>query len=240
VREVLDRFPGCTTAKVKVAEAGQSLPDDVARVAEVRAQLGVAGRIRVDANGGWAVDDAVRALTALAPYGLEYAEQPCSTLDDLGRLRLALARSGVDLLVAADESIRKADDPLLVAAKGSADVVVSRSRPSAEPTQRWRSPSMRAPRGGLVGAGHLGRDRRRSRARSSAARAAVRLRASDRGALRPRCPHAAAAASGRRPRRAPGRLDGRFRQALAELAAPPDRQRWWLDRLARCHALLEN
>ena len=73
VAAVLARFTGCTTAKVKVAERGQSLVDDVARVAEVRAVLGRAGRIRVDANGAWDLDDARRALTALAPYGLEYA-----------------------------------------------------------------------------------------------------------------------------------------------------------------------
>ena len=106
VASVLDRFAGCTTAKVKVGERGQSLAQDVARVAEVRAVLGPAGRIRVDANGAWDLDEARRALTALAPYGLEYAEQPCATLDDLGRLRVALAGARVDVLVADDESIR--------------------------------------------------------------------------------------------------------------------------------------
>ena len=76
VAAVLARFDGCTTAKVKVAERGQHLADDVARVAEVRAVLGPSGRVRVDANAAWSVDDAVRALAALAPYDLEYAEQP--------------------------------------------------------------------------------------------------------------------------------------------------------------------
>lgn len=129
VSSVLERFPGCTTAKVKVAERGQSLEDDVARVAEVRAALGASGRIRVDANGRWSVDDAVRALTALSRHGLEYAEQPCASLDELAALRRSLAARGVDVLVAADESIRKAEDPLRVAAAGSADVVVVKVAP---------------------------------------------------------------------------------------------------------------
>ncbi|HEX8495755.1 MAG TPA: o-succinylbenzoate synthase, partial [Actinomycetales bacterium] len=129
VAGVLARFPGCTTAKVKVAEPGQGLADDMARVAEVRAVLGAGGRVRVDANGAWTPDDALRALTALSRHGLEYAEQPCGTLAELAGLRVALARAGVDVLVAADESIRKAQDPLRVAAAGSADVVVVKVAP---------------------------------------------------------------------------------------------------------------
>ena len=55
VAGVLARFPGCTTAKVKVAQAGQVLADDVARVAAVRDVLGSGRRIRVDANAAWSV-----------------------------------------------------------------------------------------------------------------------------------------------------------------------------------------
>ena len=69
------------------------------------------------------------ALTALAPYDLEYAEQPCATVEELAALRVALARAGVDLLVAADESVRKAEDPLRVALAGAADVVVLKVSP---------------------------------------------------------------------------------------------------------------
>src|SRR5699024_6958486 len=57
VAEVLARFPGCTTAKVKVAERGGSLAQDLARVAAVREVMGPSARVRVDANGGWSVDD---------------------------------------------------------------------------------------------------------------------------------------------------------------------------------------
>lgn len=129
VEGILARYDGCTTAKVKVAERGQSLDDDVARVAEVRSLLGPTGKIRVDANGGWSLDDAVWALTALSGFELEYAEQPCATVEELASLRIALVNNGVDLRVAADESIRKATDPLLVARLGAADIAVVKVAP---------------------------------------------------------------------------------------------------------------
>jgi o-succinylbenzoate synthase len=129
VAGVLARFPGCTTAKVKVAERGQVLADDVDRVAAVRDVMGPGARVRVDANGAWSVDDAVDALGRLRAHDLEYAEQPCATVEELRDLRIALARRGVDVLVAADESIRKAEDPLRVRDLGAADLVVVKVAP---------------------------------------------------------------------------------------------------------------
>jgi o-succinylbenzoate synthase len=129
VPEVLARYDGCATAKVKVAEKGQGLQDDLARVSAVREVMGRSARIRVDANGGWDVPQATEALSRLAAYGLEYAEQPCGTVEELAELRIALARRGTDVLVAADESIRKAADPLRVAREGAADVVVVKVAP---------------------------------------------------------------------------------------------------------------
>ncbi|RKT78895.1 O-succinylbenzoate synthase [Terracoccus luteus] len=129
VPAVLARFDGCTTAKVKVAEPGQSVDDDVDRVAAVREAMGSSAGIRVDANGHWDLDTAVDALARLSRYGLEYAEQPCRTVDELAQLRKTLARNGIDVRVAADESIRKADDPLRVARLEAADVVVVKVAP---------------------------------------------------------------------------------------------------------------
>lgn len=126
---VLARYAGCRTVKVKVAEPGQSLRDDLDRVAAVREMAGSDVRIRVDANGGWDVGQAVTALAALAPYRLEYAEQPCAAVEDLARLRVALARAGVDIPVAADESIRRAQDPLRVRALRAADLIVVKVAP---------------------------------------------------------------------------------------------------------------
>jgi O-succinylbenzoate synthase len=90
----------------------------------VRDAIGTGGQIRVDANGGWSVDQATRMLARLAGFGLEYAEQPCATLDELAALRRR-----TDVLLAADESIRKASDPLAVRAAGAADIVVLKVAP---------------------------------------------------------------------------------------------------------------
>jgi o-succinylbenzoate synthase len=117
---------GCRTAKVKVADRPGSLADDVARVEAVRDALGPGGAVRVDANGAWDVDTAVVAVRELdrAAGGLEYVEQPCRTVDEL-----AAVRRRVDVRIAADESIRRAEDPLRVAVAGAADVAVLKCTP---------------------------------------------------------------------------------------------------------------
>src|SRR5580658_296240 len=115
---------GCRTAKVKVAEPGQAEAEDIERVEAVREALGPGGAIRVDANGGWEVGQAARMLRRLAAFGLEYAEQPCATLDELAELRRL-----IDIPIAADESIRKAEDPLRVRAADAADIVVLKVQP---------------------------------------------------------------------------------------------------------------
>ena len=127
VEGILARFPGCRTAKVKVAEPAQTRADDVARVAEVRRVLGPEGRIRVDANGGWNVDEAEHAIHELAPFDLEYVEQPCASVDELVELRGRIRWMGVP--IAADESVRKAEDPLAVARAGAADLLVVKAQP---------------------------------------------------------------------------------------------------------------
>ena len=119
---VLARFPGASTAKVKVAEPGQTLAEDVARVNAVRASV---PRVRVDANGGWSVDEAVTAARALTADGpVEYLEQPCRTVAELAQVRRL-----VDVPVAADESIRRAADPLAVVRAGAADIAVLKVAP---------------------------------------------------------------------------------------------------------------
>ncbi|MBN9215667.1 MAG: O-succinylbenzoate synthase [Microbacterium sp. SCN 70-200] len=127
VAGVLARFDGCRTAKVKVAERGQTLADDVARVRAVRQQLGAEGRVRLDANGGWNVDEAEHAVHALSEFDLEYLEQPCASVDELAELRERIA--DWDIPIAADESVRKASDPLAVARAGAADLIVVKAQP---------------------------------------------------------------------------------------------------------------
>lgn len=127
VPAVLARFPGCRTAKVKVADSAQTLTDDVERVRAVRRALGPEGRIRVDANGLWNVDEAEHAIHALADCDLEYVEQPCATVDELAEIRRRVKYMGVP--IAADESVRKAEDPLAVARSKAADLLVIKAQP---------------------------------------------------------------------------------------------------------------
>ncbi|MEX5717497.1 o-succinylbenzoate synthase [Geodermatophilus maliterrae] len=115
---------GCRTAKVKVAEPGQTPADDLARVEAVRDALGPGGAIRVDANAAWDVDTAVARIRELGRVGLEYVEQPCATLGELARLRRR-----TDVRVAADEVVRRADDPLAVDLREACDVVVLKVQP---------------------------------------------------------------------------------------------------------------
>lgn len=108
---------------MKVAEKGQSLAEDVARVRAVRQFV---PRVRIDANGGWTVDEATEALTAMLADGpLEYVEQPCATVPELVEIR----RRGLGVRVAADESIRRAEDPLRVVRAGGADIAVVKVAP---------------------------------------------------------------------------------------------------------------
>ena len=127
VPAILARYPGVRTAKVKVAEPGQTLRDDVARVRAVRDVLGPEGRIRVDANALWNVDEAEHAIHALAPFDLEYVEQPCASIDELTEIRRRTEY--MDVPIAADESVRKAEDPLAVANAGAADLLIIKAQP---------------------------------------------------------------------------------------------------------------
>ncbi|MEU4391587.1 o-succinylbenzoate synthase [Kribbella sp. NPDC023855] len=117
------RASGCATAKVKVAEPGQTLADDLERVEAVRDAIG-RGQVRIDANGAWSVDEALRALKELRRFDLEYVEQPCAAVEDL-----AAVRRRTDVLIAADESIRRAEDPLLVKKLEAADIAVLKVQP---------------------------------------------------------------------------------------------------------------
>jgi o-succinylbenzoate synthase len=225
VPEILSRFPGARTAKVKVAEPGQTLDDDVARVDAVRALV---PNVRADANGAWSVVQAAAAATALAP--LEYLEQPCATVDELAQLRRQ-----IDVPVAADESIRKAGDPLAVVRAGAADIAVLKV----------------APLGGISAlleiAAQIDIPVVISSALDSAVGIAVGLSAA---AALPQLHHACGLGTGRLfveditdPVEV---VDGYLPVGpvipdparLQALAAPPQRRQWWIDRVRACYPLL--
>ncbi|WP_051215491.1 o-succinylbenzoate synthase [Granulicoccus phenolivorans] len=120
---------GCRTAKIKVADPREDFAADLARIEAVRDGLGPGGRLRVDVNGAWDVDTAERHLRVLTKYDLEYAEQPVGTVEELAELRRRLLRAGVSVPIAADESIRRAEDPQRVKELAAADVAVLKVQP---------------------------------------------------------------------------------------------------------------
>jgi len=222
VPEVLARFPGAQTAKVKVAEPGQTLADDIARVEAVRAAV---PKVRVDANGGWSVAEAVAAAGALGE--LEYLEQPCATVEELATLRRQ-----IDVPIAADESIRKAADPFRVVALGAADIAVVKVPPlgGVEPL--------------LVIAARIGIPVVVSSALDTAVGMSRGLLAA---ACLPELPYACGLGTGglfvEDVIDAVAPVDGQLSVGpvvpdparLAELAAPTDRRQWWIDRIRDCY-----
>lgn len=130
VETVLARFGAFSTVKIKVAEPGQTPGQDVDRIVAVR-KLYPEAKIRLDANGGWTPELSFSFIKALAGQGieLEYLEQPCKTIDELARLRQMIAESSFNVPVAADESVRKASDPMLVVEAEAADILVLKVAP---------------------------------------------------------------------------------------------------------------
>lgn len=128
VGSVLEKYDAPHTIKIKVAEKGQSLQDDLARVAEAR-RLYPQAALRVDANMGWDIAQAVHALKALSDYDLQYAEQPVPGITGLAQVREQLRNAGITLKIAADEAVRKHTDPLEVSRLGAADLMVIKAQP---------------------------------------------------------------------------------------------------------------
>lgn len=232
VPEVLTRFDGCRTAKVKVADRGQGLADDLARVQAVRAVMGPEGRIRIDVNGSWNVDEAERAIHALAECDLEYVEQPCATVAELAELRYRIKHKGIP--IAADESVRRAADPLAVAQAKAADLIVIK----AQPLGGIRRALSIVAEAGLPAVVSSALDTAVGLSQGAALAASLpdldydcglgtaSLFADDVAEARP---VAGSVSVGRVTPDA---------AALARLEAPADRRAWWLARLERCHAVL--
>ncbi len=113
---------GFGTFKLKVGIRG--LAEDAKRVAALRNAIGTRARIRLDANGAWSRDEALRAIAELSRFTIEYIEDPIRirTLEDVAILAELRAASSIPL--GADDCVA---DPVLVReiiARKAADVLI--------------------------------------------------------------------------------------------------------------------
>jgi O-succinylbenzoate synthase len=128
IKTILESFGDFECVKIKVAEKGQSLSDDIARIRKVQA-LYPSVKMRLDANGGYSLPQALELAKLLAGTNLEYLEQPVATVAELAELRSMIGELGLGVKIAADESIRKAQDPLEVARLKACDIAVMKVAP---------------------------------------------------------------------------------------------------------------
>ena len=128
IDSVLETFPGFRTVKIKIAEHPGSLSEDLARVRHV-AKTYADAKIRLDANCGLSVSQSLQLIEELAEIRLEYFEQPVRTIAELKELREQIANKSLGTKIAADESIRKAEDPLLVSREKAADIAIIKVQP---------------------------------------------------------------------------------------------------------------
>jgi o-succinylbenzoate synthase len=115
---------GFTTFKLKLgAETAKNLVQhdflrsrgsDVEPVRAVREAVGDSARIRVDVNGAWDVETAKKRLAELEPFGIELAEQPVATLEEMAELA-----ASTSIPLAADESVANLDEAEEAAALGA-------------------------------------------------------------------------------------------------------------------------
>src|SRR5690625_5075373 len=235
VSGILARFDRCRAVKIKVAEPGQLISDDIARVGTVRRIVGQDVRIRLDANGSWRPAEAVAAIRSLAEFGIDYVEQPT-----MGLHELVWVRNELDGLVriAADEAVRKATDPIEVARAGGADLLIVKAQPLGGVHRALRlvkeaglpvvvSSALDTSVGISMGAA-LAASLPEAVLDGPCGLATVELLAGDVTAepLTPR--------NGAIPVRDVDVTD----RLLKQFRAPADREAWWRKRVRRCYALL--
>ncbi|PHR92665.1 MAG: dipeptide epimerase [Robiginitomaculum sp.] len=106
---------GFNAIKMKTGRSGLK---DIPHIKAVRALAGTDMLIKIDSNQGWDYETALAALKALAPYNLQYAEQPLPAHDIDG---LAKLKQLVALPICADESVFDDADAQEILARGAAD-----------------------------------------------------------------------------------------------------------------------
>ncbi len=110
---------GYRCLKIKVGT--QDFESDFRRVEAVRSQVGNDLQIRIDANQGWSVTEAIANLKALEPLQIEYVEQPVAALDLEG---MAIVKRSQSIPVAADESVNNLTQLQRVIDHQSADIII--------------------------------------------------------------------------------------------------------------------
>jgi O-succinylbenzoate synthase len=230
VRAALAPFGKFEVVKIKVAEAGQTLQDDLDRIHQVREHYQDA-RIRLDANGNWDIETALKIAKTIYQENipLEYLEQPVKTIAEMAELKLKLKEFNIK--IAADESVRKVSDPLAVAQAKAADILVLKV----------------APLGGINNALHIAKEAGLPVVVSSALETSVGISMGAHLAALLNSEYASGLATaalltqdvtdsplipinGEIPvtRITPNK------NALTKLQAPEDRTEWWMERLKRC------
>ena len=119
IERILSWYPGAKTVKIKVTEHHSR---NIARIEQVR-RLFPSIVIRLDLNGSMSVNEAITFLEPLAK-SIEYVEQPCESIEELRELK-----KRIDIKVAADEVVRKSQDPLTLDLEGAADLIILKSSP---------------------------------------------------------------------------------------------------------------
>jgi o-succinylbenzoate synthase len=113
-------------AAMKLKLGAEELSRDLERVAAAREGAGADARLRADASGGWSRSQAACALTALAPYGLDYVEQPVAAHDVEG---LACVRRDSPVPVAGDESLTSLESAERILDAEAADLLILKLPP---------------------------------------------------------------------------------------------------------------
>jgi L-alanine-DL-glutamate epimerase-like enolase superfamily enzyme len=106
---------GFKTIKAKV---GVSMESDVARIKALREAVGPKINIRIDANQGWTVPEAIQTLDRLTEYNIQFIEQPVASWDLDG---LKQVRQSVKIPVMADEALFSPADALKIIKSEAAD-----------------------------------------------------------------------------------------------------------------------
>jgi len=104
----------------KIKTGAAPLPDDVERVRRLRAAVGPAVSLRVDANQGWDRPTALQAVRALEPCALDFVEQPVPRWDLEG---LAFVAERAPMPIMADEACCTDHDALALARRGAVSIV---------------------------------------------------------------------------------------------------------------------